>query len=437
VRPPRPDIGQRGGLRLPALLTRRAIPALAAAAAIAAGLALAGSAAARALDPVTPDDDGVVNVRPTFSWEEDGNAARYDVWVELPTGPLKVADGTPPALGGNPSATAVVPLPDDARLRWFVRSYNGQGGLREETDADRRRTVRVASSPGPPTITGAPAAITRTPTPIFTWSGARASSRWSILNPSGAPVQSGDVPSASGQVVPAALPDGSYQFRVAQRNLVGVEGPPATYGFSIDTVAPGPLTLRRSTAARDSSNTPRFAWGGLEPGAVVSWRVLRASGAPVQGPVNVAAGDTTPARLRAGSYVFEARQTDLAGNAGPATTDAFVVLPRLAPGIRLPMRNTKRLSPQVGATVLAVRPTLRWTAGPKGTKTYNVQVFRVVDGAKLRKILSAFPHKQRFVVPRKKALARGSCYVWRVWPFRGVNPLPAPVGVSHFCVRPT
>ena len=72
--------------------------------------------------------------------------------------------------------------------------------------------------------------------------------------------------------------------------------------------------------------------------------------------------------------------------------------------------------------MLAVRPTLRWTAGPKGTRTYNVQVFRVVDGAKLRKVLSAFPHKQRFVVPRKKALARGACYVWRVWPFRGVQP---------------
>jgi hypothetical protein len=83
-----------------------------------------------------------------------------------------------------------------------------------------------------------------------------------------------------------------------------------------------------------------------------------------------------------------------------------------------------------------VRPTLRWTSGPKGTRIYNVQVFRVADGAKLRKVLSAFPKRQRFIVPRRKSLARGACYVWRVWPFRGQRALPSPLGVSHFCVRP-
>jgi hypothetical protein len=380
-----------------------------------------------ALEPVTPDDDAVVGLRPTFGWNA-GSASRYEVYVELPSGPLKVADAT------STTATATVPVPDDSRLRWFVRAISGAS--QTDTDEADRRYIRVATSPGPPTITGAPPAITRGPQPTFTWSGTRVSSRWSILNPAGQPVQTGEVPTAGGQVVPAALPDGSYQFRVAQRNLVGVDGPPASYGFSIDTVAPGPLTLRRSTSRRDSPNTPRYAWSGLEPGAVVTWRVLRASGRVVQGPANVAAGDVTPARLASGSYVFEARQSDLAGNSGPPTTDAFVVLPRLAPGIRLPMRNVRRLSPHVGATVLGVRPTLRWRSAPKGTRTYNVQVFRVVGGSKLRKVVSAFPHRRRFVVPRKKALDRGACYVWRVWPFRGERPLKEPVGVSHFCVRP-
>jgi hypothetical protein len=232
------------------------------------------------------------------------------------------------------------------------------------------------------------------------------------------------------------LPDGSYQFRVTQRNLAGGDGPPASYGFSVDTAAPGALALRRSTPQRDSRNTPRYSWTGLEPGAIVTWRVLRTSGAVVQGPATVAGRDVTPPGLRWGSYVCVARQTDLAGNSGPATTDPFIVLPRLAPGVRLPMRNVRRLRPEVGATLLGRRPTLRWAAGPRGTRTYNVQVFRVIGGAKLRKVVSAFPHRQRFVVPRKKALARGACYVWRVWPFRGVRPLKSPVGVSHFCVRP-
>ncbi len=313
----------------------------------------------------------MVGLRPTFSWVA-GAATSYEVYVELPSGPLKVADAPSSSL----TATSTVALPDDMRLRWFVRAITG--GSQTDTLLTARRYIQVATSPGPPSITGAPPAITRTATPTFTWSGGRVSSRWSILNPAGTPVQTGEVPTAGGQVVPAPLPDGSYQFRVAQRNLVGVEGPPSSYGFSIDTVAPGALTLRRLTAQRDSRNTPRYSWGGLEPGAVVTWRVLRASGALAQGPASVAAGDVTPSRLASGSYVFEARQSDLAGNSGPPATDAFVVLPRLAPGIRLPMRNVRRLTPQVGATLLSVRPTLRWRSGPRA-RTYNVQVFRVVQ----------------------------------------------------------
>ena len=94
------------------------------------------------------------------------------------------------------TATSTVALPDDTRLRWFVRAVSG--GPLTDTALPARRFIRVATSPGPPTITGAPPAITRTPTPTFTWSGGRVSSRWSILNPAGTPVQTGEVPTASG-----------------------------------------------------------------------------------------------------------------------------------------------------------------------------------------------------------------------------------------------
>ncbi len=411
----------------------RGRPALAGLAVLVGGLALAAPAASLPLDPTSPVNDAVVGLRPTFSWEGAflPTPNRYEVYVELPGGAVEVARVAAPAT----TATATVALPDDTRLRWFVRAAGGPGPGGDTSIATRRR-IQVATPPGPPAITGSPPAITRNPAPLFSWAGGRVSSRWSILNAGGTPVQSGAAASASGQVAPAPLPDGSYQFRVAQQNLVGVEGPPAAVGFSIDTAAPGPLTLRRSTARPDARRTPSYAWAGLERGAVVTWRVLRPSGAVVQGPAHVPGGQVTPAALRPGSYVFEARQTDLAGNAGPPAADPFVVLPRLAAGIRLPMRHTGRLSPRVGATVPVVRPTLRWSAGPKGTRIYNVQVFRVADGANLRKVLSAFPRRQRYIVPRRKSLARGACYVWRVWPFRGARALPSPLGVSHFCVRP-
>jgi hypothetical protein len=401
-------------------------------AALLGGLAIAAPAVAAPLDPTFPADDAVVGLRPAFTWEAAAAVpGRYELFVELPGGPVEVAE-----VGGTTlTATATVALPDDARLRWFVRAAGGSGSPLD-TVLTSRRHIQVATPPGAPAITGSPPAITRSSAPLFAWSGSRVSSRWSVLNAAGAQVQSVAVGAPSGQAAPAPLPDGSYQFRVAQRNLVGVEGPPAAVGFSVDTVAPGALTLRRSTARPDSRNTPAYSWTGLERGATVTWRILRASGAAVQGPASAAGGQVAPAALRAGSYVFEARQTDLAGNAGPLATDPFVVLPRLAAGVRLPMRHTGRLTPSVGATVRAVRPTLRWTSGPKGTRIYNVQVFRVADGAKLRKVLSAFPERQRFMVPRRKSLARGACYVWRVWPFRGRRALPSPLGVSHFCVRP-
>jgi hypothetical protein len=416
----------------------RGIPAVAAALPLLAVLALASSASAAPPLPASPEDEGVTGVRPTFGWTAGtpaggGALVRYEVLVELPGGQVEVAEAGATAR----SAVSKVDLPDDTRLRWSVRLVVGAAGAAiEETPVLQRRYIRVATTPVAPSITGAPPAITRTAAPLFTWTGTRVSSRWSVLNAAGAVVRSGDVASAGGQVTAGPLPDGNYQFRVAQRNLVGLEGPPAAVGFSVDTTAPGALGLRRSTTERSSRATPGFTWSGQERGAVVTWRILRTNGAPAQGPAQTTAGTAEPAGLGVGSYVFEARQTDLAGNAGPPSTEPFAVLPKLAPGVTLPMRNVRRLQPSVGATVRNVRPTLRWKGGPRGTRVYNVQVFRVTNGSKLRKVISAFPRGRAFKLPKRATLARGRCYVWRVWPFRGSRPTPTPLGVSHFCVRP-
>lgn len=391
-------------------------------------LAVAGPAAAAPATLSTPADNAPVTTRPTFSWDAAvPDVLRYEVYVEFGGTDQRVATTTPTVL----SATSTVELPDDSRLTWYVKAVRAIGF--EDSVA---RTIVVASPPGAPNITGAPPSISNNPAPLFTWSGSRYSSRWSIVNASGLAIRSGEVPSGSGQVAPAALPDGSYQFRVAQTNLADADGPPASTGFSIDTAAPGPLALRRSTSRPDSRAIPAYTFGGQERGALVTWRVVRRAGGTAQGPLTTSANGITLTALKPATYVFEARQTDLAGNAGPLASDDFVLLPRLAAGIRLPMRNTKRLSPQVGSTVSAVRPRLRWTAGPRGTRIYNVQVFRVENGAKLKQVLSLFPRRQQLKVPRRKALVRGSCYVWRVWPFRGARATPTPLGVSHFCVSP-
>ena len=194
---------------------------------------------------------------------------------------------------------------------------------------------------------------------------------------------------------------------------MGVEGPPASVGFSVDTTAPRALTLRRFTPKPGLAQHALLLLGGARAGrhGHVAHPEDRRRGRAGTGQRRGGRRGAEPPARR--STPSRRAQTDLAVNASPPGSDAFVVLPRLAPGIRLPMRNVGRLRPLVGATVRAVRPTLRWAHGPKGTRIYNVQLFRVVDGAKLRKVVSVFPHRQRYVVSRKKALARGACYVWR------------------------
>lgn len=100
--------------------------------------------------------------------------------------------------------------------------------------------------------------------------------------------------------------------------------------------------------------------------------------------------------------------------------------------------HDRRLRPRAGRTVPTLRPLLRWQKGPRGTRLYNVQIFRLTRDpggrfTSVSEVLSAFPRSRYFRVPRHKLLPR-TCYVWRVWPWRGKRFTGAPLGVSNFCV---
>jgi hypothetical protein len=413
---------------------------------MAAALALAGAAAFPALAgaaaprPSSPDDDAVAGTRPTFGWTSGSAAtgiARYEVVVEMPLGPVEVARAGPGVL----TATSTIDLPDDTRLRWLVRLVDNLGRV-QATSEGRRRFIRVASVPAPPTVVTAPAAIGAVTTPSFTWTGTRISSRWEVMDTSGAAVQSGEVPTGGGAATLTALADGAYRFEVVQRNLAGAEGPAASVAFRVDATPPAPLGLRADRPSPSVGTTPAFSWTGLEAGAVVSWRVTGSGGSLVQGPADTPDAGVRPDPAPPGSYLFEARQVDAGGNAGPWASEPFAILPGPAgasagTSATLPARNVKRLIPRVGSRVHSLRPTLRWTRGPKGTRIYNVQVFLVTPDRTLRKTLSAFPTSRRYTIPKGARLARGACYVWRVWPYRGSTFTPSPLGVSHFCVART
>jgi hypothetical protein len=136
---------------------------------------------------------------------------------------------------------------------------------------------------------------------------------------------------------------------------------------------------------------------------------------------------------------------DAAGNESQATVEPFTVIaPLVVPapsnGIvtLLPKQNARRLQPKAGKTVFSRTPVLRWSRGPKGTKLFNLQIFRVTVARnsrtpKVTKILSVFPKSRAYRVPKGKTRPK-TCYVWRVWPYTGREFTPKPLGVSNYCV---
>lgn len=406
------------------------------------GLLTIGSsgALAAAPGPTAPAAGSVVEtVRPEFTWTAATRAplrppvARYEVVIAVAGTPDREIAEVP---GGTLTAASTLDLPDESSLQWFVRAID-EGGAAQNS---RRVGLSIVTRPAAPAIIAGPAGPTRLTTPALSWGGDRTDSRWTLLSSAGATVQEGTSASAGDTATMAPLADASYVFRVVQRNSRALEGEAATRSFTVDTTPPAALVPAVQPTSSPTT-TPRFTWQAAEPGATVTWRVLDAGDATVQGP-GAAIDSVVVAPLAPRAYRFEARQTDGAGNEGPWGGTAFTVVsgasagqPVAASPIVLPSRNARLLKPRIGTRLLAVRPTLRWARGPSRTSVYNLQIFRVVGpGPQLRKVYSVFPKRQHLRISRVARLTPGACYVWRVWPFLAGRFTKTPIGVSNFCV---
>ena len=174
--------------------------------------------------------------------------------------------------------------------------------------------------------------------------------------------------------------------------------------------------------------------------ATYTWRVIGAGGGVVRGD---STQDTslTLAPLTPGPYTFQISQTDRAGNTSSVTAEPFSIIGpsglQAGTKLSLPTTNHRRLKPAKGATVPTRRPVLRWTAGPRGTTLYNVQLFRVMKRSsgktRVAKVFSTFPRTLQYRVPAKRTRP-ATCYVWRVWPYLGTRFTKQPLGISNFCI---
>lgn len=335
-------------------------------------------------------------------------------------------------------------LPENVELKWWVRSIDKAGNVRNSSAFDLKIDPTV---PPAPSFTGGPSAPTRDTGPTFAWRGTENNFHWELTTAgSQQPIRQGG--GAATQTTLAALADGDYVFRLTQITAAGQSSAEATRAFKVDTTPPGAPTIVARPTFPSIGVAPLFAWT-TEPGAFSRWSILGPTGVVV-GPIDTPITSAEVPQLAEGPYSFQVVQIDPAGNISAATTEAFTVLaPLVAPTpaqasrtaflSALPKQNALRLLPKAGKTLPTLRPVLRWKRGPRGTKLYNLQVFRVTPGKnskakpKVRKVLSRFPRGRAYRAPAKR-LKAGTCYVWRVWPYTGTAFTRRPVGVSNFCV---
>ena len=309
-----------------------------------------------------PDDTLSTTLRPTFSWTHagGGSTSGYNVIVN---GVGVVATLTRPASAGSGpfSVAPALDLPDDATLSWSVESL-GTGSNPEDSE---KRTLRTSTAPTvPPTILGGPAGATNQSAPAFTWGGTRATSAWALLGADGAAIQTGGAGSGSGSAQLATLGDGSYTFRVLQRSSQGQDSPAATRPFTVDAQSPAILLITAVPSFPTLNASPTFAWSGVEPGAKVAWQVIGVGGNTVRGPVVTRQRSARVGPLPQGSFLFQVRQTDAAGNSSEWRSEPFAVAPgaTVTGGPNLPSHNAKALTPRLGARLTTSRPLLRWKA---------------------------------------------------------------------------
>lgn len=410
----------------------------------AAGNAAQQTVSWRVVDSVAPSVvalrsplGGVVlgTARPPFSWTAASDAQGIDRYEVVVNGFVRAR------VGRNLTWTPTTNFTSGA-YTWAVRALDPSGNVSTSPIASFSIDL---SAPPPPLLTAGPPDPTTDSTPTFAWSGTGPNYTYSLLRGGGGPPVVRATTTRGTSVTLGALADGEYVFRVSQTNAFNRASPDTEAVFAVDTVAPAAPVVTSAPPPTSTGGAPSFSWTPAEPGGTFTWRI-EAAGAVVQ-QAEAVVPEITAGPLVPGSYAFVVHQVDDAGNVGAASSASSFEVTAVAPAVGsvaiapTPTRRArpatltpKRLRPAAGARIKGKSVTLRWQSGPAGTRLYNLQIFRITSTNRVKKILSSFPRKTEFTVPRVR-LKGGSRYVWRVWPYLGDMKLAKrPVGVSFFDV---
>ena len=171
-----------------------------------------------------------------------------------------------------------------------------------------------------PTISGGPGQAGSDPTPTWSFVGeAGASFECRLEDEAGQPIAGFDWASCTSPKTfdITALPDGPYAFAVRQ-TVAGVTSPSARSDYLLDRVAPAGPAIGSAPPSPGTATSVSWTFSG-EDGASFDCRLRK--GALVVSdwaPCTDSQGYTLVDGD--GTYTFEVRQTDEAGNVGPTTT---------------------------------------------------------------------------------------------------------------------
>ncbi|HEY4095734.1 MAG TPA: Ig-like domain-containing protein, partial [Baekduia sp.] len=226
--------------------------------------------------------------------------------------------GTTTATGGNWTLTI-------AAIADGVHTYTAKAtdAAQNTSPASAPRVITVDAAVPDTEITGGPSGPTNNASSQFSFRSTKPSSTFQCKL-DGAGAATGSYSACTSPKTYGPLADGAYTLSVIATDALGHPDPSAaTQNFTVDTQAPG--TTLDGGPSGSIKTDPTFTFHSGEAGARFECRMTRQGGAAnsftaCSSPKTY--GDLSEVE---GTYTFEVRSTDDAGNVGPTAARAFIV----------------------------------------------------------------------------------------------------------------
>jgi hypothetical protein len=197
--------------------------------------------------------------------------------------------------------------PADGPYQLLARATDVAGNV---ADSAKRSVTVDNSAPVAPNLTSTPANPSNSTAPSFSFTGEAGATFQCSLD--GAAFAACTSPRAY-----SGLAAGSHTFQVRQTDTAGNAGPAASYTWTIDTTAPAAPTITVGPTGLTTQTSASFSFTG-EAGATFQCSLDGAAFVACTSPKAYSG-------LADGAHTFQVRQTDTAGNTGPAANDGWTV----------------------------------------------------------------------------------------------------------------